>query len=54
MEIYRAQYPEKGLADAMELEFLARAMKEKYRVDLTAFWSDDITLADLFTHARSV
>jgi|SRR5579859_3886028 len=53
MEIYRAQYPEKGLADAMELEFLARDMQEKYKVDLTAFWNDDITLADLFTHARS-
>ncbi len=53
MEIYRAQYPGKGLSDALELETLVRGMQEKYAVDLAIVWNDNITLADLFIHTRS-
>ena len=53
MEIYHNQYPEKGMADAMELEFLARDMRKQYGVDLTAFWKEDITLGELFIHSQS-
>ena len=53
MEIYRAQYPEKCMADAMELECLARDMRKRYGVDPAAFWKEDITLGDLFNHSRA-
>ena len=53
MEIYHNQYPEKGMADAMELEFLARDMRKQYGVDLAEFWKEDITLGDLFLFIHS-
>ena len=36
----------------MELEFLTRRMRERYGVDLAAFWREDITLGDLYAHTR--
>ena len=52
MDVYRAQYPDKFMADALELEFLARKMQKRYGIDVTSFWREDITLADLFSHTR--
>jgi hypothetical protein len=54
MEIYRGQYPDKIMADCLELEFLTRRMQERYGINLAAFWREDITLGELFTHTRVV
>lgn len=50
--IYRGLYPDKFMADCLELEFLTRRMRERYGVDLAAFWREDITLADVYAHTR--
>ena len=50
--IYRGLYPDRFRADMMELEFLARRMRERYGADLMTFWREDITLGDLFAHKR--
>lgn len=52
MDIYRAQYPDKFMPDALELEFLIRKMQKRYGIDVSTFWREDITLADLFVHTR--
>ncbi len=48
MDIYHASYPEKGWADALELEFFAKNMKSKYSVDLYTVNNKDITLGEIF------
>ena len=50
--VYRGLYPHRLGADMMELEFLTRRMRERYGVDLAAFWREDITLGDLYAHTR--
>jgi hypothetical protein len=52
MEVYRACYPDRLLADAMELETLASSLRRTYGIDVTSFWKDDITLGELFAHTR--
>jgi hypothetical protein len=52
LQIYRGLYPEKFMADMMELEFLVRDMKTSYGVDVSAFCREDITLGELYEHTR--
>ena len=53
MDVYRAQHPDWGMADAMELEWLERLFREKYGKDMASLWRDDITLGEIFAHARA-
>lgn len=48
MQIYHAMYPPGSLGDDMELEQLGMAMEERYGMDFTAVWRDDITLGELY------
>jgi hypothetical protein len=52
MDVYRAVYPHRFLADGMELETLVRDLQRRYRVEIHGSWRDDITLGDLFRHTR--
>jgi len=52
MEVYRALYPSKFMADSMELESFILRAREHYGVDLLPLWREDITLGDLFTQTR--
>jgi hypothetical protein len=52
MEIYRGLYPDKLMPDCLELETLASRLRERYGIDANAFWREDITLGELFTHTR--
>jgi len=52
MDVYRAVYPDRFMADGLELESLAVGLRQKYGMDLTRFWRDDITLGELFTYTR--
>jgi propanediol dehydratase small subunit len=54
MEIYRTLYPDRFTPDMMELEMLAKFLHERYALDAAAFWREDITLGELFTHTRAV
>ena len=54
MDIYRTLNPPKWtLADALELETLARDMMQSYHTDIVPIWRDDITLGDLFAKIRT-
>src|ERR1700690_3158781 len=48
MDIYYALYPEKGWADASELEYLAKNLKKKYNIDLYTVTNENITLGEIF------
>ncbi|SET67009.1 hypothetical protein [Thalassotalea agarivorans] len=48
LTIYRALYPHKWHADAMEFETLADDLGRKYRVDFGSIWYDDLTLGELY------
>jgi propanediol dehydratase small subunit len=52
MDIYRADYPPGSLADSMELEALGLSLEERYGIDFTALWHEDITLGELYEHSR--
>jgi hypothetical protein len=54
MEVYHALYPDKFMADALELESLALRLRQTYGIDVAGFWREDITLGELFTHTRMV
>jgi propanediol dehydratase small subunit len=50
MDVYRAMYPPKWTAvDDMELEYFALLLKERYTLDLTSNWRDDLTLGEIFS-----
>jgi len=54
MEVYRALYPFPNMmADSMELESFIERVRERYGVDFFPLWRGDITLAELFAHART-
>lgn len=52
MEIYHTLYPERLMADSMELETLASVLQERYRVDAETFWHEDITLGEIYKKTR--
>jgi hypothetical protein len=52
VEIYRGLYPEKFMADCMELETLALGLRKRYGIDVESFWREDITLGELFARTR--
>jgi hypothetical protein len=54
MEVYRTLYPDRFMADALELETLASLLRKKYGIDAATFWREDITLGEVFTHTRVV
>lgn len=47
-EIYRDLYPNRWVADAMELETLTDDLSAKYGIALSEIWSEKLTLGDVF------
>jgi hypothetical protein len=54
MEIYRTLYPERFMADALELETLASHLHKRYGIDAATFWRDDITLGEIYEQTHRV
>lgn len=54
VDIYRAIYPLKGMADALEWEFLRDHLKAEYHRDFSACLTPTLTLGELFAKARDV
>jgi hypothetical protein len=54
MEIYRMLYPDKFMADALELETLASHLRKRYGVDAAKFWREDITLGEIYEQTHRV
>lgn len=52
LNIYRALYPHKWQADALEFETLAEVLESKYSVDFSNVWRDGLTLGQLFASVR--
>jgi hypothetical protein len=52
MDIYRALYPKKWMADALEMETLARDLQRGYELTLVDIWKDGLTLGELFECLR--
>jgi propanediol dehydratase small subunit len=52
LDIYRALYPSKWMADSLEVETLASDLEAKYRVTLGSVWSESLTLGELFAHVH--
>jgi hypothetical protein len=48
LDIYRALYPKEWMADALEVETLAKSVRKEYDLDLTTIWSETLTLGELF------
>jgi propanediol dehydratase small subunit len=52
LDVYRALYPYKWQADAMELETLSEEIQAKYGVEFSHVWRRDMTLGQLFSCVR--
>jgi propanediol dehydratase small subunit len=52
LQIYRALYPSKWQADALELETFSKLIKSRYGVDLSSIWREDLTLGQVFGATR--
>jgi len=52
LSIYRALYPSKWMADAMEFETLAHDLRAKFGVALDDIWDERMTLGGLFAYIQ--
>jgi hypothetical protein len=52
MTIYRAMYPFPGTPDGFEFESLGMWLAQRYGYNLSENWQDQITLGQVFEHAR--
>ena len=52
LQIYRARYPSQWMADALELETLAKEVEVRYAVKLESIWHDHLSLGELFESTR--
>jgi len=50
--IYRALYPSKWVADAMEFETLAADLRTKFGIVLDDIWDERMTLGTLFAYTQ--
>jgi propanediol dehydratase small subunit len=53
LDIYRALYPHKWQADALEFEILNENIEAKYGISFNKLWRDGLTLGQLFTSLRA-
>jgi len=54
LAVYRALYPSKWMADALELETLSEDIERKYGVSPQRLWHEQLTLGELFASTRKV
>jgi|JI10StandDraft_1071094.scaffolds.fasta_scaffold31320_2 propanediol dehydratase small subunit len=52
LDIYRALYPHKWQADALEFETLSEDLQSKYGVNFNSTWREGLTLGQLFEHVQ--
>jgi hypothetical protein len=53
LDIYRALYPSRWMPDALEVETLARDLHARYKLELDLIWSDELTLGEIFSNAKT-
>jgi hypothetical protein len=52
LDIYRALYPHKWQADALEFETLDESLQTKYGISLNKVWREGMTFGQLFHHVH--
>jgi propanediol dehydratase small subunit len=53
LDIYKALYPAKWMADSLEVETLAEDIEREYNVNISGVWHENITLGDLFSEVQN-
>lgn len=48
IDVYRAQNPQTGGVDGLELETLAAMTEKKYKIDFSVIWAESLTFGALF------
>jgi propanediol dehydratase small subunit len=48
IDLYRAEHPQTGGIDGLELETLAAKTEKKYKIDFNAIWGESLTFGALF------
>jgi hypothetical protein len=51
-EIYRDLYPNRWVADALELETLTDDLNKKHGIALSEIWSEKLTLGEVFAYVQ--
>jgi propanediol dehydratase small subunit len=52
LQVYRALYSRKWMADALEVETLEENIESKYRIKFDAIWHENLSLGELFAVTR--
>ena len=53
LDIYKALYPAKWMADSLEVETLAEDIEREYNINFTSIWHENLTLGDLFSKVKN-
>ena len=53
LDIYKALYPAKWMADSLEVETLAEDIEREYNINFTNIWHENLTLGDLFSKVKN-
>ena len=53
LDIYRALYPSKWMADALEVETLVEDCEKKYSINFNDLWHDNLTLGELYSGVKN-
>ena len=53
LDIYKALYPAKWMADSLELETLAEDVEREYNINFTDIWHENLTLGELFSKVQN-
>ncbi len=53
LDVYRAIYPSRLLADNLELETLADQLEQRFGFRLESIWDEQTTMGDVFTAVRA-
>jgi hypothetical protein len=53
LDIYKALYPAKWMADSLEVETLSEDIEREYNVNFASIWHENLTLGDLFSKVQN-
>ncbi|MCH4296697.1 hypothetical protein MJ923_20545 [Shewanella sp. 3B26] len=53
LDIYKALYPKKWMADSLEIETLAEDIEKVYQIDFASIWHENLTLGDLYSQVQN-
>jgi propanediol dehydratase small subunit len=54
LTVYRALYPDKLMADCLELETFCKMLEKRYGIDFDKLWHEKITLGEIYEQTHRV